>query len=121
MPLRLLNHVACDADFARFSGPLFITLYVGLNDGYSRFKGFQIYYLQPNHWSCILRDHSCETDSRQQENKEDYFLRSELLAIFSILFRQMNELVWVPNRNQHSVKLKYKEGSLTVCEYSTVP
>ncbi|KAK2754055.1 hypothetical protein FQN54_007224 [Arachnomyces sp. PD_36] len=78
-----------------------------------RIQGVQIFQLRPDHWTCIVRDHSSAFDEAQEGDPGDYILRSELLAATSILFRQMNEIVWLPEEERHVLKVIYKEGTLT--------
>ncbi|PGG98388.1 hypothetical protein AJ80_09538 [Polytolypa hystricis UAMH7299] len=97
-----------------FEGPLFNIL--GNNiiiDSRPRIKGVQIFYLCHNHWSCMIRNHSSAFDPKQQENCNDYLLRSELLAVTSIFWCQMNEMVWLPEKDRYTAKPIYKEGFLT--------
>ncbi|EER45712.1 conserved hypothetical protein [Histoplasma capsulatum H143] len=82
-------------------------------DSYIRIKGVQIFQLRHNHWSCIVRDHSSAFDATQQGNSRDYLLRSELLAVTSIFFHQMNEMVWLPEEDWYMAKPIYKEEFLT--------
>lgn len=64
----------------------------------------------------MLRDHSSPHDSRQtKENRRDYFLKSELMGITAMMYRQMNEMVWIPKEEDYRAKMRYKKGLLTVC------
>lgn len=102
--------------FIRFEGPFFRRLGIGIiSDSHPRIKGEQIFYLRHNHWSCMIRDRSITAGTELQENRKDYLLKSELLAVTSIFYRQMNEMVWLPEENRYMPKPIYKEGFLVVC------
>ncbi|OJD27108.1 hypothetical protein ACJ73_01492 [Blastomyces percursus] len=72
-------------------------------------------YLRDSHWSCMIRDRSSTVNTKLQETSSDYFLKSELLAVTSIFYRQMNEMVWLPEENRYMAKPIYKEGFLADC------
>ncbi|EGC46799.1 conserved hypothetical protein [Histoplasma capsulatum var. duboisii H88] len=98
---------------AEFEGPFFRRLGIGIiSDSHPRIKGEQIFYLCHNHWSCIIRDRSITAGTELRENRKDYLLKSELLAVTSIFYRQMNEMVWLPEENRYMPKPIYKEGFL---------
>lgn len=67
----------------------------------------------------MIRDHSSAFDPKQEEGRRDYLLRSEILAITSIFYRQMHEMVWLPAKDRYKAKLVYKEGLLMVCFFSS--
>ncbi|KAL2388186.1 hypothetical protein RJ035_003510 [Blastomyces gilchristii] len=96
-----------------FQGPLFRRLGIGIIiNSHPRIKGEQIFYLHHNHWSCMIRDRSSTVNTKLQENSRDYLLKSELLAVTSIFYRQMNEMVWLSEENRYMAKPIYKEGFL---------
>ncbi|KAK2865469.1 hypothetical protein FQN49_003536 [Arthroderma sp. PD_2] len=95
-----------------FSGPLFSKLGAGIIfDLSTRIVGVRVLYLRDNHWSCMMRDWTY--DSQQDENSTDYLLKSETLAVTSIFCRQMNEMIWNPDRERYKARPRYKGGLLT--------
>ncbi|KAM5497233.1 hypothetical protein McaMca56_004239 [Microsporum canis] len=78
---------------------------------YPRIKGVRLFYLNDNHWSCIMRDWTCH--SEKQVDKKDHIRKSELLAATSIFCRQMNVMTWNPDSNRYKAKPRYKGGLLT--------
>ncbi|PGH36584.1 hypothetical protein GX50_00621 [[Emmonsia] crescens] len=95
-----------------FHGPLFDRLNMVTIESYPRITGVHIFHLHHNHWTCMIRDHSSAFDPKQEEGRRDYLLRSEILAITSIFYRQMHEMVWLPAKDRYKAKLVYKEGLL---------
>ncbi|EGE86447.2 hypothetical protein BDDG_09392, partial [Blastomyces dermatitidis ATCC 18188] len=99
-----------------FHGPLFRRLGIGIIiNSHPCIKGEQIFHLCHNHWSCIIRDLSSTFNTKPQENHRDYLLKSELLAVTSIFYHQMNEMEWLSEEGRYMPKLIYKEGFLIVC------
>ncbi|KAK2806748.1 hypothetical protein FQN50_005746 [Emmonsiellopsis sp. PD_5] len=95
-----------------FYGPLFDRLNMVVIESYPRIVGVHVFQLHHNHWSCMIRDHSSAFDPKQEEDHRDYLLRSEILATTSIFYRQMHEMVWLPEKDRYKAKLVYKEGLL---------
>ncbi|KKZ61653.1 hypothetical protein EMCG_03838 [[Emmonsia] crescens] len=96
-----------------FQGPLFRWLGIGIIiNSHPCIKGELIFHLCSNHWSCIIQDHSSLFYTKLQENGRDFILKSELLAVTSIIYHQMNEMVWLPEEDRYMPKPIYKEGFL---------
>lgn len=66
----------------------------------------------------MLRDHSIALDPAQEKIGTKGILKSKLLAVTSIFFRQMHEMVYLPDTDKYQARLTYKQGSgsLTVCQ-----
>ncbi|KAL1957302.1 hypothetical protein VTO42DRAFT_6210 [Malbranchea cinnamomea] len=60
-------------------------------------------------------------DSRQQKGSRDYFLKSELAAALSILYRQMNEVLWLLEKQEYRARLRYRDGPLTATIVTFIP
>ncbi|KAK2757190.1 hypothetical protein FQN54_004704 [Arachnomyces sp. PD_36] len=106
-----------------FHGPLLDILNAGIVvDCHRRILGNQFFQYSPDHWLCTLRDHSSPHDPRQAEgNRKDYFLKSELMGITAMMYRQMNEMVWIPKENNYRARMRYKGGLLTVTTVTFIP
>ncbi|GBF60807.1 hypothetical protein TMEN_3262 [Trichophyton mentagrophytes] len=101
-------------EHGEFCGPMFNKVHRMVYHSYPCIKGVQLFYHEPNHWSCIMRDHSSAFEPSQVENDpRSYLLRSELLAAISIFYRQMHDMVWNPRVEKYKPILRYKEGFLT--------
>ncbi|KMP01298.1 hypothetical protein CIHG_01588 [Coccidioides immitis H538.4] len=74
-------------------------------------KGVQVLCPHQNHWTFIVRDHSCAHDMGQKGDR--YILKGELLATTSIFYHQMNKMVWLPDKDRYTAKLRYQGGLLT--------
>ncbi|OJD12104.1 hypothetical protein AJ78_07253 [Emergomyces pasteurianus Ep9510] len=96
-----------------FGGPLFSRLRNGLiANGHPRVLGHCLFRHRPDHWTFMIRDHS-PLDSKGKNGK-NYLLRSEIMGITSILYRQMNEVRWDPRKHEYmQPKLTYRDGPLT--------
>ncbi|KAK2810933.1 hypothetical protein FQN50_002524 [Emmonsiellopsis sp. PD_5] len=106
-----------------FHGPFLDILNAGIVvDYHRRILGDRFFQHSPNHWLCTLRDHSSPHDPRQaEEDRRDYFLKSELMGITAMMYRQMNEMVWIPKEDDHRARMRYKEGLLTVTTVTFIP
>ncbi|KKZ60868.1 hypothetical protein EMCG_04459 [[Emmonsia] crescens] len=98
-----------------FEGPILRRLSRVVVNSYPRILGKKIFRISDNHWSCYMRDHSSPFDERQDKpDRRDYFLRSEILAIVSIFYHQIYNLVYRDETDKYRRTLRYKEGLLTV-------
>ncbi|PGG96489.1 hypothetical protein AJ80_09820 [Polytolypa hystricis UAMH7299] len=98
-----------------FSGPLLQLLYEGIIvEHHRRILGYRFFQHRPDHWSCMLRDHSSPFDPRQEEDRRDYLLKSEIIAITAMMYRQMNEMVWFSKEDKYRARMRYKGGLLTI-------
>ncbi|KMQ46341.1 hypothetical protein HL42_2983 [Trichophyton rubrum] len=101
-------------EHGEFCGPMFNKVHRMVYHSYPCIKGVQLFYLEQNHWSCIMRDHSSAYEVSQVENDpKSYFLRSELLAAISVFYRQLHDMIWNPRVEKYKPILRYKEGFLT--------
>ncbi|WEW61235.1 hypothetical protein PRK78_006725 [Emydomyces testavorans] len=96
-----------------FGGPLFSVLGEGLVANYHRrILADRLFRHRPNHWTFMIRDHS-PLDA-ERKNDRNYLLRSEIMGIVSIFYRQMNEVRWDPWKHEYKQpKLTYQGGPLT--------
>ncbi|KAF3480568.1 uncharacterized protein GIQ15_05915 [Arthroderma uncinatum] len=100
------------AEINDFFGPLFGILGATLRLDSSRsITGVRWMHLSDNHWSCIMRDWTYDRD--MPENSRGFLLKAELLAVSSIFFRQMNEMIWNCETYRYRARPRYKEGILT--------
>ncbi|KAK2812010.1 hypothetical protein FQN50_001718 [Emmonsiellopsis sp. PD_5] len=67
--------------------------------------GHRLFQHHADHWTFMIRDRSPLKD----DNGKDYLLRSEILGITSILYRQMNE----QHQEYTQPRLTYQHGKLT--------
>ncbi|PGH08119.1 hypothetical protein AJ80_07913 [Polytolypa hystricis UAMH7299] len=110
------SHLNFTMGTPEFSGPLFERIGEGITvDHYHRIWGSYFFEHHPAHWGCMIQDHSSPFDLMQQENRRDYLLKSKLIAVTSIMFRQMNETIWISEKEKYDLKLRYKDGPLTIC------
>ncbi|OJD17837.1 hypothetical protein AJ78_02078 [Emergomyces pasteurianus Ep9510] len=105
----LINEVNISSGEQEFVGPLFSALGRGLIvNGHRRVLGHRLFRHRPDHWTFMIRDHS------SSDLDENYLLRSEILGITSILYRQMNEVCWDAWKHTYmQPRLTYQHGQLT--------
>ncbi|PGG95610.1 hypothetical protein AJ80_09930 [Polytolypa hystricis UAMH7299] len=109
----LIKEVNMSRGEQEFGGPLFSVLGDGLVVNYHRrVLGYRLFRHRPDHWTFMIRDHS-PSDSKSK-NSKNYLLRSEMMGITSILYRQMNEVWDSRERKYIQPKLTYQGGPLTV-------
>ncbi|EEH11694.1 conserved hypothetical protein [Histoplasma capsulatum G186AR] len=98
---------------AKCEGPLFSFLGQGLiANGHRRVLAQRLFRHRPDHWSMTIRDHS---PLNQYKSRKDYLLRSEILGVTSIIYRQMNEIRWDPSKYKYTEpELIYSGGPLIV-------
>ncbi|EFW14782.1 conserved hypothetical protein [Coccidioides posadasii str. Silveira] len=53
-----------------------------------------------------------------KRDRRDYILKSELITATAIMYRQMNEMVYLPESQTHGARLRYKDGLLIVSLFS---
>ncbi|EGC46684.1 conserved hypothetical protein [Histoplasma capsulatum var. duboisii H88] len=106
----LKNEVTIKTE-AMCEGPLFSFLSQGLiADGHRRVLAQRLFRHRPDHWSMTIRDHS---PLNQHKSCKDYLLRSEILGVTSIIYRQMNEIRWDPSEYKYmEPELIYSGGPL---------
>ncbi|OAT05244.1 hypothetical protein BDBG_01667 [Blastomyces gilchristii SLH14081] len=98
---------------AKCDGPLFSILGQGLAaDGHRRVLAHRLFRHRPDHWGIMIRDHS---PLNQHKSCRDYLLRSEIMGITSIIYRQMNEVRWDPSKSKYTEpELIYSGGPLVM-------
>ncbi|PGG97181.1 hypothetical protein AJ79_09318 [Helicocarpus griseus UAMH5409] len=99
-----------------FGGPLFSVLGAGLVvNGHRRVLGHRLFKHRPNHWTFMIRDHSpLDSKGKDGKNGKNCLLRSEIMGITSILYRQMNEIRWDLRKHKYmQPRLTYQDGTLT--------
>ncbi|EEP76792.1 predicted protein [Uncinocarpus reesii 1704] len=103
-----------------FMGPLFWKLRVGLIvDHHRRIYGPCYFEHRPDHWSCIMRDQSPHDEV--QSNSRNYSLKSEIVAVAAIMYRQMNEIIQFVGKEEAYARLRYESGPLTVTVVTFTP
>lgn len=81
-------------------------------NGHRRVLAQRLFRHRPDHWSMTIRDHS---PLNQYKSRKDYLLRSEILGVTSIIYRQMNEIRWDPSKYKYTEpELIYSGGPLIV-------
>ncbi|KKZ62284.1 hypothetical protein EMCG_00453 [[Emmonsia] crescens] len=98
-----------------FYGPLQYVLHAGvIVDHHRRILGYRFLQDRSHHWSWMLRDRSSPHDPRQAEDRRNHFLKSELMAVTAMMYRQMNAMVWIPKEDNYRARMRYKHGLLTL-------
>ncbi|EEH47677.1 uncharacterized protein PADG_03761 [Paracoccidioides brasiliensis Pb18] len=79
-------------------------------DVHRRVLAHRLFRHRPDHWGIMIRDHS---PLNQHKSCRDYLLRSEIMGITSIIYRQMNEVRWDPSKSKYTEpELIYSGGPL---------
>ncbi|KAK2808589.1 hypothetical protein FQN50_004621 [Emmonsiellopsis sp. PD_5] len=76
--------------------------------------GYSLYEYRPDHWVFTIRDFSISKLQDSSTNTKDFLLRSEILTVVALFYRQMNEIPWdYKNHRDGKPVLRYQGGSLT--------
>ncbi|PGH07908.1 hypothetical protein AJ79_06116 [Helicocarpus griseus UAMH5409] len=78
--------------------------------------GYSLYEHCPDHWVFTIRDFSIpkSQDDSIINSKKNFLLRSEILTVVALFYRQMNEIPWdYEDHRGGKPVLRYQGGSLT--------